>query len=101
MTEAELNMKIAALNLSDDDPRIKSIVCQLIGHSRIIEMCFGYVYCARCGAQIGDRLLGFYDTTEAVVVGHNCDSCRANYEKMDWKDRFMVRDPFREDGVYA
>ena len=96
MTEEELQAKIAALDLPEGDPRIKGIVCQLIGHSRIVEMCFGYVYCARCGDEIGDKLLGSgnYDTTNVVIVGHNCETCRANYAKLNWQDRFMVGDPF-------
>ena len=94
MTEEELQAKIAALDLPEGDPRIKGIVCQLIGHSRIVELCFGYVSCARCGDQIGDTLAGIYDTSDKVIVGHNCETCRSNYEKLGWKDRFMVDDPF-------
>jgi len=97
MTEKELQTKIAALGLPEDDPRIKGIVCQLIGHSRIVELCFGYVSCARCGDQIGDTLGGTYDLSDKIVVGHNCETCRANYAKLNWQDRFMVGDPFTEN----
>ena len=32
--------------------KIKTIVCAFMGHSRISTWCFGYRYCARCGAGV-------------------------------------------------
>jgi len=92
MTKKELLGKIEALGLPENDDRIKSIVCSLIGHSNIIINCFGYITCARCGEQLGDVLAGIYHNEKAVIVGHNCEECSANYKKMNWKDKFMCPD---------
>src|SRR5690606_34828596 len=97
MTEEQLKSKIEALGLPEGDPRIKGIVCQLIGHSNIIESCFGYIHCARCGDQIGDTLGGVYSNSKAVIVGHNCETCRTNYESLGWEDRFLTPDPFAKE----
>jgi hypothetical protein len=43
-----------------DAKTAKSVVCSLVGHSRIQEFCFGYYTCARCGAQVGDSLGSMY-----------------------------------------
>ena len=76
-------------------PNRARMVCALIGHSRIVTGCFGYVYCGRCEAQVGDQLLSGYDgAEESVRVGHNCKTCRANYRKMDWRDKFLAPNPF-------
>lgn len=95
MDEAELKQKLEALGLEEGDPRIPGIVCQLIGHSRIQTYCFGYYSCARCDAQVGDSLGGVYlGAKQTVVVGHNCETCRDNYSKLGWQDKFMCPDPF-------
>ena len=97
MTEQELMEKLEALGPMDEKQR-NAVVCALIGHSMIHETCFGYHYCARCGAQVGDTLGGYYpDAANAVVVGHNCETCRANYEKLTWKDKLFAPDPFVEE----
>ena len=99
MTQKELEAKLAALGLPEGDERIKGIVCSLIGHSNIITSCFGYIHCARCDAHIGDSLGGFYRNENAVIVGHNCETCRMNYEKMGWEDKFLCPDPFAKEEV--
>ncbi|KKK68228.1 hypothetical protein LCGC14_2946170 [marine sediment metagenome] len=79
----------------------KSVVCALMGHSRIVTTCFGYVYCGRCEAQVGDMLAGvFCGAQEAVIVGHDCATCRSNYKVLAWYDKFLVKNPFtkRERG---
>lgn len=75
-------------------PERNRITCALIGHSRIVTYCFGYVSCARCGDQIGDTLGGMTNLENSVVVGHACDICRANYEKLGWQDKLFVPNPF-------
>lgn len=95
-SEKELQKKLDALGL-DDDEQIKRVVCSLIGHSNIQTMCFGYVYCSRCDAQVGDTLGSFYENEKQVVVGHNCDICHKNYKKLSWKDKFMAPNPFKKE----
>jgi len=74
---------------------LKATICALVGHSRIVEGCFGYVYCARCGAQIADSLGGINsDAANQVVVGHNCKTCRANYRKLGWQHKWKAKNPF-------
>jgi hypothetical protein len=71
-----------------------AMVCSIVGHSRIVSSCFGYITCERCHVQIADKLVGSYAQAEACVqVGHNCEICRLNYQKMNWRDKFMVADP--------
>lgn len=76
--------------------KITGVICVLIGHSRIVNSCFGYVYCGRCKIQIADELAGagLANAIDTVRVGHNCETCRANYAKMNWRDKFMVSYPF-------
>lgn len=76
--------------------KLKRVFCALFGHSNIISTFFGYVYCARCGDQIGDSLGGYYENPNAVIVGHNCDKCKANYAKLTWRDKFLAPNPFKD-----
>jgi hypothetical protein len=91
MTAAEVRKRIRGLKPEQQ----RSVVCSLVGHSRIVEGCFDYVHCGRCGAQIGDQLAGVYNgAPESVRIGHNCATCRANYKKLTWRDKFLAKDPF-------
>lgn len=71
--------------------KLKAIICALIGHSRIINCCIGYVNCARCNDQMGDTLVGYFDVANCVIIGHVCDTCMDNWKKMTWKDKLMVK----------
>lgn len=84
MTRKEYEKKIAALEPLDEERR-KSVTCALLGHSHITTGCFGYVL-GGC----------FYDPLE-VRVGHNCPTCRANYEKLGWEDKILTPDPFSDE----
>ncbi len=75
--------------------KIKAIFCVLFRHSRIVKNCFGYKHCARCGAQVGDSLAGAWNGKDSVIVGHNCETCIANYKKMGFIDKFLTPNPFR------
>lgn len=92
--QKELEAKIKALGNIDEETK-KRIVCQLIGHSNIIETCFGYIHCSRCQAQIGDSLGGYYNNPKAVIVGHTCETCQQNYKQLTWKDKYLCPDPFK------
>lgn len=93
LTEKQLMSKLKALGKMDDEKR-NDVTCSLIGHSRIQSTFFGYFYCGRCSAQVGDNLAGCYDAKTVVVIDHNCQVCRDNYETTTWRDRLFVRDPF-------
>lgn len=94
ITQEQLLEKLKLLQPESDEQR-NNLTCALIGHSMIQTTFFGYFYCARCEEQVGDNLGGIYNAAERVViVGHNCDTCRANYEKLTWKDKLFCPEPF-------
>lgn len=90
--QEELERRLAALGSISDETR-NAVTCALIGHSHIITSCFGYQYCGRCREQIGDSLASV-GIGDEVVIGHKCPTCTANYEKMDWRHKVYVPDPF-------
>ena len=91
MTRTEVLKRIRGLA----GPQRKSTVCALIGHSRIVDGCMGEVYCGRCDTKIADQLMGGYAGAEdSVRIGHNCRTCRSNFRKMTWRDKFLVPNPF-------
>lgn len=93
MTKAEVMKRVQGLS----DEQKKAVVCSLVGHSRIVTGCFGYVYCGRCGAQVADSLGGVNsDAENQVRVGHNCKVCRKNYAALDWRHKLFAPDPFKK-----
>lgn len=94
-TRASFLKRVKAMGKMDKEKR-NAVVCALIGHSRIQSTCFGYYHCGRCDAQVGDTLGSVYVGAEkAVVIGHNCKTCRANYKACGWQDKLYVPDPFK------
>lgn len=93
LNQKEVRARIKGL----DEATAKSVVCALIGHSKIVTTCFGYIYCARCEDQIGDSLGGVSTTVNNVIVGHNCEKCQKNFAACDWRDKFMTPDPFKAE----
>lgn len=97
LTRPQLMAKLKLLDLKDKTTR-NEIVCSLIGHSRISSFFMGYRHCGRCEALLGDSLGGIDPAiTDAVIIGHNCDTCQANYAKCDWRDKLYVPNPFKEE----
>jgi ribosomal protein L37AE/L43A len=90
MTEEQVRERIDGLDAETQ----KQVVCALVGHSRIQTHCFGYWYCGRCDAQVGDTLGGAYDANKSVLVGHDCEVCRKNAESLTWRDTMLAPDPF-------
>lgn len=96
-TLPELKKKIKALGKISDYER-NSIICTLVGHSRISKVFVGYRNCCRCGAQLGDSLGSVdYGVKEAVIVGHACTMCKKNFKECTVFDKLYVRDPFDKD----
>lgn len=101
ITKAELLRKVKALGPIDNETR-NQIVCALIGHSRIQTGFFGYWYCGRCEAQVGDSLGSSYAGAKtAVLVGHNCKDCRKNAKTLTWRDKIFAPDPFKKEKEVA
>lgn len=90
MDQKEIESRVQGL----PDDKAKAVICALVGHSRIVHTCMGYIYCARCDAQIGDSLAGASTAADNVIVGHACDKCRENFAKCNWRDTLMAPDPF-------
>lgn len=88
MTKAELLDKLRIVG--GDTSQRNSVTCALIGHSRIRTFCFGYNYCARCEAQMGDSLGGTFKVSDEYIEGHTDKECLANLLKMTWKDKLYV-----------
>lgn len=78
---------------------LKRIVCAVWGHSDLLTGCFGYMYCSRCGEQVGDTLAGAYQNNDCVIVGHGCDTCRTNWARMGWRSKFLAGKPELENEV--
>jgi len=94
-TVAKVRRALAQMGKLTKEQRNK-IVCGLVGHSRIQELCFGYYTCGRCDAQVGDSLGSVYLGAEtAVVIGHNCTKCRENYKTLTGLDKLYVPNPFK------
>lgn len=89
MTKQEVIKKVKLLEPESKEQR-NSIVCSLIGHSRIRTFFFGYNYCARCGAQLGDSLGGTWSVDDHYIEGHDDKECLKNLKKMKWQDKLYV-----------
>jgi len=100
MEEKEIKTKKELLDVMKNIPvknkgHRNSVICSLIGHSRISTTCFGYRNCGRCGDQLGDSLGSFdYGIKEAVIIGHDCEICQNNYKNCTWKDKLYTPNPF-------
>ena len=73
---------------------IKTLWCVWFGHSLIVDACFGYITCGRCGEQVADNLAGRQSDPNSVVIGHKCKTCKRNYEKLTWYHKIFVPNPF-------
>lgn len=94
-SKVELMTILSKIPIKDKIHR-NSIICSLIGHSKICTFCFGYRNCGRCGDQLGDSL-GSIDmgAQSSVIIGHKCDDCSINYKNCTWKDKLYVKNPFK------
>ena len=90
MTLEEVKSRIAGL----DKEAQQKMVCAMVGHSRLLTQCFGYHYCARCDAQVGDSLGGSFSDPDnkigLAIINCACEKCSSSYANFTWKDLFMV-----------
>ena len=70
--------------------KLKAILCVLVGHSRIVHRCFGYIHCERGGDQVGDTLAGCYNLKDHVLMEHACETCEANWDELTWRDKLLA-----------
>jgi hypothetical protein len=56
---------------------VRKMLCLMVGHPPVVEVCFGYQNCARCGEQVGDMLGGPSTLAGKRVVGHDDAECLA------------------------
>ena len=86
------DVKVRIAGLAEETQR--KMVCALVGHSRLLTHFFGYHYCARCEAQVGDSLGGAFQDRDnklkLAILGCTCEQCVSNYAAFDWKDTFLV-----------
>ncbi len=78
------------------------VFCAAFGHSNLLDHCFGYHHCARCGALLGDSLGGAYRNKDAAYVYHLVNGCPDgvcddNYTKLGWRDRFLTGHALAEE----
>ena len=93
-TKEELLKILAKIPIKNKTQR-NELICSLIGHSKISTTFWGYRYCGRCKTQLGDSLGSIdYGAKDAVIIGHNCKTCKENFEKCNWKDKLYVKYPF-------
>jgi len=67
------------------------IYCVKHGHANYIWNFFGYVHCGRCSTQIGDRLGGYFDTTDMILIGHKCKKCDNLKKKSSLLDKTIIK----------
>lgn len=93
-TKKELLEVLSKIPIRNEEHK-REIICSLIGHSKIDTLCWGYRNCGRCDAQLGDNLGSVdFGRKDCVIIEHNCKTCRSNYKKCTWKDKYLVPNPF-------
>lgn len=87
-----------------NDQQKKELACALIGHSRVVNVCFGEVTCARCGALLGDTYVDSDFVTEAgghMTKDCDCPGCHIAYKTMTWRDTYLVEGVREPDKSFA
>ncbi|MDD3906489.1 MAG: hypothetical protein PHS46_08235 [Candidatus Omnitrophica bacterium] len=68
-----------------------AIYCVKHGHAAYGYGCFGYVYCGRCGEQVGDRLGSIFPQAErfadVACKTKKCKYCEAVIKSLTARDR--------------
>lgn len=65
------------------------------GHSKIVSVDWGRVYCARCEALLGDSMTQMLDSSKWVFWEKDfpcfgCETCRANVTKLSQHDLALL-----------
>lgn len=70
--------------------KLRLVFCALFDHSKIVHLYFGEVSCARCGAVIGDTLMGSFDLKGIVIDKHDCSVCLKVHSNFGWRNKFLA-----------
>jgi len=78
--------------LTEKEKAIGRRLCREGEHGNWVYYFFGYVYCGRCGEQIGDRLASLFPSDTVAVIScdtpvRKCPNCYAAWKKMTKYDR--------------
>lgn len=75
--------------------KFKAVVCAVLGHSHLVTNCCFYKYCARCGEQVADQMIGtglsggpggYYQVGQTC----KCDYCRQAFDTLRfWRDKWL------------
>jgi hypothetical protein len=69
------------------------IYCVKNFHADYVKEFWGEVYCGRCGSKIGDILMGFYNSTNVLIVGckdKKCKTCPKIYKSLNKMDKEIL-----------
>ena len=76
----------------------RKIYCVKHGHAKYITNCFGYVYCGRCGQQIGDQLAGCFDSSNYLLISCPCKICNKIRRTLSKYDLRIVKELEAKNG---
>lgn len=74
---------------------IRAALCAWVGHSRLATCFFGYIYCGRCHAMIGDQIAGA-TRRDVMFIGASkcnrqpCVKCLVIESRLNWRDRLLT-----------
>lgn len=73
----------------------KKFFCGIFGHSRIVNVDWGRVCCARCDEFIVDGMTSMFDNSGWVlprhVCGKRCRNCQDNWKRLKWHEKIWVK----------
>ena len=84
----------AGRNVGEEvDMSVGRIICGFLDHSQFTTNFFGYVYCARCGEEMGDNLAGSFANGISINSEHelDCKNCMEIRNNMSFKERFISK----------
>lgn len=84
-----------------EEEKKRAHYCVDHGHSKVRTADWGRVCCARCGDILGDGMTQLLDNSSWVFcepdfLCFGCDTCRANYARLDEHDLALLPEEHRE-----
>lgn len=81
------------------------IFCIKHGHAPYVYCFWGYVYCGRCGTQIGDRIGSIFLADKVIVIGckdkhcKNCDPIKKKLSALDKEILKRLTKQYKKEGA--